>query len=365
MKNLSKNLVNTLSKITNRDVSGLILVPGANMKYFTGFHTKPSERLTVALYNLDGDSALIVPKIDKEKAETTSSVDNIYSYTDEDGPLEIVKKVIDNLHLRGKLIGADGNISLCIMNVFDKPSLIVKFRDVSDILLCSRKVKESTEIEKIRNACTILSTTFTNIDLFIESGITEREASVRMVTELVRKGADDASCVVLSGPNTSIPHLESSSKRIKKNEVVVTDAWCTYGGYFADVTRTVFTGKPDIEKRNMYNIVKKAQKKSINAIQDGVRVDKVDRAARSIITMSGYGKYYTHRTGHGLGLDVHEGPYIQQGSESRLKRNMVVTIEPGIYIPHKFGIRLEDDIMVSLDCAEVLTDVPNDLLIIH
>jgi Xaa-Pro aminopeptidase len=200
---------------------------------------------------------------------------------------------------------------------------------------------------------------------FIQPGVSESSISFEIEKTIKQSGGESVPfCLVLSGSNSALPHGETSNRKIDKKDVVLMDVGAVYEGYYADLTRTVFVGEATKIQRKIYETVLKAQEAAIKTIKPGVKAEQVDMAARKIIEDSGYGKYFTHRTGHGLGLDVHEEPYITLGNKTVLKSGMTFTIEPGIYFPGKFGVRIEDDISVSKTQGELLSNLCKEILII-
>ncbi|MCL5067212.1 MAG: M24 family metallopeptidase, partial [Thaumarchaeota archaeon] len=170
-------------------------------------------------------------------------------------------------------------------------------------------------------------------------------------------------CAVQSGANSAIPHHETSTRKIRKGDLVVVDISISGpAGYFADYTRTYSIGKPGKLQREVYEIVKKAQADAVEAAKSGVEAGLVDSAARSVIEKSGYGKYFFHRTGHGIGLEVHEAPWIRNGNQMKLLSGMAFTIEPGIYLSGKFGVRIEDNLLVEDSKTVDMTKLGHDLI---
>jgi Xaa-Pro dipeptidase len=171
-------------------------------------------------------------------------------------------------------------------------------------------------------------------------------------------------CLVLSGANSALPHGETSNRKVSENDVVLMDVGAVYGGYYGDLTRTIFVGEATKKEKDIYDVVDQAQETAIRCVRPGIKAEEVDAAARKVMENAGYGKYFTHRTGHGIGLEVHEEPYIVQGNKTMLKPGMTFTIEPGIYFFKKFGVRIEDNIAVSQTKGRMLSRISKELVVI-
>jgi Xaa-Pro aminopeptidase/Xaa-Pro dipeptidase len=218
----------------------------------------------------------------------------------------------------------------------------------------SRKVKDSTEIRVIAQAAGILDKLFAVCEKRIADGITERQLQAKLLYEAMTMGAYPPSyrytlspLIVASGINSSLPHAEPTDRRIRKGDLVTVDLTLRFKGYVADSTRTFAVDGVNVKMRKVYDIVKEAQEAGLDAVRHGVKCGDVDRACRSLIERKGYGKYFIHSTGHGIGLEVHEPPWLRMKSDELLEKNMAVTVEPGIYIPKKFGVRIEDSLIVD------------------
>ena len=220
-----------------------------------------------------------------------------------------------------------------------------------------RAVKEGEELETLRKSCRMAAKAFGIVRPYIKTGCTEIAISRRLEDAMQAMGAKGPSfdLIVGFGPNSALPHHVTSERRLKKNEAVLMDYGCIYGGYCSDITRTFFSGRPTEEFRKVYSIVERSQKAGLAALRPGVKGRDVDAASRRVISDAGYGQYYIHSTGHGVGLEIHEAPWCNTRSEEILKAGMAVTVEPGIYLNGKFGVRIEDSALVTKTGCEVLT----------
>ena len=227
-----------------------------------------------------------------------------------------------------------------------------------------RNIKDEKEIKYISKACDIASKCYKHILTFIKPGMREKEIENEMISYMKSLGASKESfdIIVASGKRGALPHGAASNKRIKNGEFVTIDFGCIYKGYCSDITRSFMVGESSREMKKIYNVVKKAQKLAIEGIKEGVRASEIDKIARDYIESKGYGKYFTHSSGHGLGIEVHDPISVSKVSDIVLEENMVITIEPGIYIPNVGGIRIEDDVLVTKDGYRVLTKASKKLI---
>lgn len=220
-----------------------------------------------------------------------------------------------------------------------------------------RAVKEGAEIETLRKSCRIAAKAFGLVKPYIKTGCTELSVFRRLEDTMQAMGAKGNSfnLIVGFGPNSAMPHHETSERKLKNNETVLLDYGCVYGHYCSDITRTYFHGKPTGEFKKVYSIVAASQKAGLAKVRAGVKARDVDAACRNLISDAGYGQYFIHGTGHGIGLEIHEFPRLNTKFEAVLRAGMAVTVEPGIYLHGKFGVRIEDSVLVTKTGCDILT----------
>lgn len=237
---------------------------------------------------------------------------------------------------------------------------------LSDLICSARSIKTHDEIECILKAQRCAEGAFDNILNFIRVGVTEREIKLRLEYEMQRLGAEGMSfdTIAVSGQNTSMPHGVPSERAVEQGDFITMDFGGVYEGYCSDMTRTVAVGFVSEEMEKVYNTVLKAQLSAIDTIGCGIEAKTVDAAARNIIEKAGYGKCFMHSTGHGVGLEVHEAPNLSPNSSEILKLGNVITIEPGIYIEGKFGVRIEDMLYITENGVRNLTNSQKNLIIL-
>lgn len=278
-----------------------------------------------------------------------------------DALLEIIMSAgISHLGFEGDYLTY--NQFLEIKNKFSGVKLKPLNNFVGELRLC----KDANEIRFIEEAVRFADNAFDRVLPLIRPGIPEREVAVELEYLMRRMGSDGIafSIIVASGYRSAMPHGVASCKLIQQGELVTIDMGAVCKGYHSDITRTVVIGKPDMMQEEIYNIVLQAQIKAISGIKAGVRASDIDHNARQFIKMKGYGDNFGHGTGHGLGLDIHEGPRLSSKEDTILKKGMVVTVEPGIYIPGWGGVRIEDTVLVEENSCRVLTKTPKEKLMV-
>ena len=236
-----------------------------------------------------------------------------------------------------------------------KKNKVSVFADNKTVLE-KRKIKSKEEIKNIKKACDIVSEVFETVKKKVVSGMTELDIHFKIEEEFAKKHVIQSfKTIVASGPNSANPHHVSGNRKIQKNDIVLIDMGCVYNGYCSDLTRTFFVGREDKNKRKVWDIVKKAHDNALENVKQDMKASDIDLFARDTIKQTGYDKNFIHTTGHGVGLDIHEAPVIGSKSKDILKEGMIITIEPGIYLDKKFGVRIEDTVLVTKNGYKVLT----------
>ena len=272
-----------------------------------------------------------------------------------------------NLLRHGWRIGFDGNTVAfsqykSLKGMFPK----VKFLPKAECIEKIASVKDPFEIEKLKTAIGITDKVFSEIIGLIKPGVRELDISAEISFRQRRHGAeaDAFEPIVASGERSALPHGRATLRKIRKGDLVTLDLGCVYQGYHSDMTRTVFVGRPHPDARKIYGVVLDAQRRAIEAAKSGMKAKDLDAVAREHIKGCGYGKFYKHSLGHGLGLQIHEPPRISAQSTAEMEDGNVVTVEPGIYIPGFGGVRIEDAVVVTNGRCDVLTRSPKDILVL-
>jgi Xaa-Pro dipeptidase len=335
------------------NLEGIILVPGPNLQYVTGVKSMLLERPFLLFLSRDGGTHLVAPTLESGPYFRAPIKINVHSWDDSEGPSRAFKEVAAQLHLKGKW-GVEGRVPFRFIHKIQEyahPDLT----DAEDLLQHIREVKELTEVRALQRAAAILSKSFLRIPDLLRNGIRELELARKISQTIYANGADYVGDVLVqSGEFAADPHHLSSTRKLKRNESIVVDSECTIGGYYSDITRTFMMGK-DRAFENLYGIVLASQEAAIKLSTNGATVASIDGAARSYLKTRGLDQYFIHRTGHGLGLEVHEAPYIIPEGRTLVRPSMVFTIEPGVYIPTKMGVRIEDDVLSTDGAGKVMT----------
>jgi len=338
----------------------LAVVPGPNLYYITSKKFHLSER-PVVLFIEEYNLTFILPELESQKLEGLG-VDSL-TYSDVSGPQSAFDIFFENKQF--KKIGIESRIMRHLeLNLIDRQG-----SEIVDSMFMFAKLrtkKSNDEIKLIEEAVSIAEKSLNSIINKLNSGISEKDFASQLVMELLKNGSESElpfSPIVASGANAANPHHFPTDKIISENELVIIDWGANYQGYFSDITRTFATGK-DIDSKllDAFESVRLANEAARVKSAHGVTAGDVDFAARSIIDKRGFGEYFIHRTGHGLGLEIHEEPNIKQNEDFLLNEGNIYTIEPGIYLPGLGGIRIEDDVLIESSGARSLTTIPRDLI---
>jgi Xaa-Pro aminopeptidase len=344
-------------------VDALIVTPSADLEYLVGYEAPLLERLTALVLRPDAAPVLVVPTLERPRAEASSAggLVELAVWADGQDPFDVVRGVI---HGGGTYGVTDTMWAMHVLGLRDAlPDST--FVLASAVMSKLRIRKDPSEIDLLAKAGRSADESFARIIQESFQGRTERDVSRALARHLVETGHELADFgIVGSGPNGASPHHEAGARVIQSGETVVLDFGGRLTGYFSDITRTVSVGEPSGETKEIHEIVREAQEAAFRAAGPGVPAQDVDRAARAVITDAGYGDAFIHRTGHGIGLEVHELPYIVEGNTQPLEPGMCFSIEPGIYFEGRFGVRIEDQVAVIEDGAIRLNNAPRDLVVV-
>ena len=355
--------VQNLMRLDN--VDALLLSVGADLPYFIGYEAMPLERLTMLIIRDEGNPTLVIPKLERARVTERPTIFNIREWGETEDPIEIVATA-----LTGSVRVAIGDTTwtrFTIELLKRMPSIdLLRANPITSQL---RSIKSTEELERLQQAASAVD----KIAYRLQNGQieligkTEREISEELGRQIISEGHSKVNfAIVAAGENAASPHHEAGERRIQKSEIVLCDFGGTmYGddgvGYCSDVTRCVWTGNPPQEFVEMYGVLQEAQRKQVQEATHGTPAQQVDRVGRQIISAAGYGEFFVHRTGHGIGVEAHEEPYIVEGNVDPIQSGNVFSIEPGIYIPQKWGIRLEDIVAVTESGPLSLNTVNHDL----
>ena len=357
--------LNAIMRAESIDV--LALIPGPNHRYLTGAEHYVLERPIVTFYPLDQKPVAVIPELEIPLFKRHPAPAELISYTDAEGYEGAFRSAMERIGLRGKIIGVEG----LFMRFFEgevirqcAPAATVV--DASTPLAELRLRKDAGEIASLRRAIEISERALQAMLDEVEVGMSEIEAAAILEDQIRALGGDGLSfgTILHAGVNTPLPHSGPLDYRIQHSDPLIVDFGATFNGYCADITRTVFVGEASAEQREFYAVVQAANEAGRRAARPGVTCESVDVAARQVFIDAGYEHLIRHRTGHGLGMEAHEAPYIVIGNQQVLEPGMVFTIEPGIYRMGEIGVRIEDNMLITEDGAESLTTFTRDLLIV-
>lgn len=350
-------------------LDAIAINPGPSLFYLTGLNFHLMERPTVLLLAPPATPALVMPVLEMPKVASSRLPLTPFAFGDNSQTWdEVFTQAAAALHLDGKRIGVEPTrlrfLELSYLNHAAPKATFVSGESVFSQL---RIQKDAEEIAAMRQAAIIAQKALTATLPMAKPGVTERELAAELAIQLLRAGSDSElpfAPIVASGPNSANPHAVPSDRKVEKGDLLLFDWGASYRGYASDITRTFGVGQLSDELRQIYQLVKEANAAGQAAGHPGLRAGDVDHAARGVIQRGDYGPFFTHRTGHGLGMEGHEAPYMFAENEMLLQEGMVYTVEPGIYLPGKGGVRIEDDMVVTADGATSLTDYSRELTIL-
>lgn len=363
-------LLKQMDKLTNLmknyGIDILVIGPSCDLQYLTGIDPFVDERFKALFILQDKRCFYIAPEVYYEETIELLGQDiDIIKWGDSEGFISAIIKADEKYCLNGKNIGVHDGIQA--VNLIDISTIInAKFLNGTIVMESLKLIKDEDSKKNLRKAALIADETFKNIIKFIKPNMTEYDIKVKLEELLMEHGGQGLAfeTIIASGPNSSKPHYNKYDRVIEKNDVIIMDFGCKYNGYCSDMSRTVFVGEPTEEQKKIYSIVLEANTKGEACAKKGVTAEVVDRAARNVIKEAGYSEYFINRTGHGIGTAVHEGPFIKEGNKQILDDGMAFSIEPGIYIPGKFGMRVENIVLINEGIGEVLNKATKDMIII-
>lgn len=349
-----------------QNIDIIIVMSPVNIHYFTGFQSNPHERFFALVVDSRKDSiSLYVPALDLSAAEERAYVEEIIPVSETEDPYSKLRNAIGS---DVSTFGIEKNvISIYRYEQITKNFSQAKFENIEPFITSRRLIKTNDEISIVRKAVEIIENVMEKGVSKVVPGMTELELKAEMEYQMMVFGASGPAfeTTVLSGEKSALPHGHAGRRKIKKGDFLLIDMGVTVDGYCSDITRTFIVGEGSEKQINIYETVLEANKKAIDALKVGEPLMNIDRAARNHIEERHYGKYFNHRIGHGLGLEVHEAPSIHRKNTEVLESGMLFTIEPGIYIPELGGVRIEDNVYVDKSGQiEVLTSYPKELAFI-
>lgn len=347
-----------------RGVDGLFVGPSADLRYLVGYHALPLERLTLLVVPSEGDAALVVPELEAPRVVASGAADllDVRTWSETEDPFAHVADIV-------RAAGVGGGATFAVQDrLWSAFTLQLQETIPAGGWVAGRTVmrelritKTSEEIEALRRVGRAIDDVHRRVPELLRPGRTEAEVG-RDIAELILGEHDEVNFVIVaSGPNGASPHHETGDRVLEAGDAVVVDIGGTGGGYCSDNTRNYVLGDAPEGYRQLHDVLLAAQRAAVAAVRPGVAAEDVDRAARQVIEDAGYGAYFVHRTGHGIGVEEHEEPWIVGGNDEPLAEGMAFSVEPGIYVPGRYGARIEDIVAVTASGADRLNTVDRDL----
>jgi D-alanyl-D-alanine dipeptidase len=346
-------------------LTGLVITPGYDLRYLVGSRAQTFERLTALVLPASGDPTVVVPRLELASLQGSAVSElglAVRDWVDGDDPYRLVSAALGGgpaatavtdsmpaLHLL-PLAGALGVLPIL----------------ATDVLRGLRMVKEECEIDALRKAGAAIDRVHARVPEFLSPGRTEADVAADIAEAIVAEGHSEVAFIIVgSGPHAADPHHGYSDRELQIGDVVVVDIGGAYEpGYHSDSTRTYSIGEPRSDVAQQYSVLQRAQRAACDAVRPGVTAEQVDAAARDVLAAAGLAEFFVHRTGHGIGLSVHEEPYIVAGNDVPLTAGMAFSIEPGIYFPGRWGARIEDIVVVTEHGARAVNNRPHELIVV-
>ena len=345
-------------------LDGLVVTPGYDLRYLIGSRAQTFERLTALVIPATGQPTLVVPRMELAALKESASTDlglTVRDWVDGESPYDLVALALGG---QGRVAVTDAMPALHLLPLAERLGAVPVL--ATGVLAGLRMVKDDAEIAALRAAGAAIDRVHAQVPTLLRPGRTEAEVAADIAEAIVAEGHSEAAFIVVGcGPNGADPHHACSDRQLQLGDVIVVDiGGPVEPGYHSDCTRTYSLGEPSAEIDTQYAILQRAQAAAVAAVRPGVTAEQVDAAARDVLAAAGLAEFFVHRTGHGIGLSVHEEPYIVAGNDVPLRPGMVFSVEPGIYLPGRWGARIEDIVIVTDDGAESVNHRPRGLTVV-
>lgn len=346
-------------------VAAMLLAPTEQMQYLIGWRTEAHERLLALFLPMEGHPTLLTPSLNAAQARTNpAEITGIMEWRDSPGWRECVASLLKEWRINGRTFAIDDQLPSCHLLAIQHIAPYARYISAGDIMNAMRAEKSEEELQTLSQSAAITDAVYEESLSHLKAGMTELDMQ-EVITHLYDShGVKPAFCIVCFGENSAEPHHEPDETPLQNGDLVLMDIGCIYHGYASDITRMVSFGEPDNERREMYRLVRRAHLAAFDIVKPGVSCEEVDAAARRVIEDAGLGERFFHRTGHGIGLSVHEMPYMVEGNKQKLKVGMCFSIEPGVYFDGQWGIRIENIVAVGEEGGRYLNAIPPEELIV-
>jgi Xaa-Pro dipeptidase len=357
------------TELKNADLHAIVLNPGPSLTYLSGLHFHLMERPVVMFFVPGRSIAIVLPELELQKTKQLPFPVEAFPYGENPSTWDdVFTKAVKTLGLDGKRIGVEPRaMRLLEFRYLKAGAPEADFPDATASLAALRVRKDADEISRMRRAVKIAQDALEATLPLIKIGMTEKVVANELVTQLLRGGSEPEmpfSPIVSSGSNSANPHASPTDRKLQPGDLLVVDWGAAYQGYISDLTRTFAVGDVDVEYHKIHKIVQQANDAGRKSGGPGVPCAEVDKAARKVIEEAGYGAFFTHRTGHGIGMEGHEDPYIRGDNLQLLEPGMAYTVEPGIYLPDRNGVRIEDNMIITESGVESLSDMPREIRVV-
>lgn len=366
---MSTRLEKLYAELEKAGMDAVALNPGPTLTYLSGLKFHLMERPVVMLFAPGQTPAIVLPELESQKAKQLPFPVQAFAYGETPSTWdESFREAAKALELDGKKIGVEPRaMRLLEFQHIKAGAPEADYPDATSVLAALRICKDADEIARMRRAVKIAQDGLEVTLPLIKIGMTEKVIANELVTQLLRFGSEPEmpfSPIVSSGPNSANPHASPTDRKLEVGDLLVVDWGAAYEGYISDLTRTFAVGEVAEEYHKIHKIVQKSNLAGRDAGRPGVPCADVDKAARKVIEDAGYGVYFTHRTGHGIGMEGHEDPYMRGDNMQLLEPGMAYTVEPGIYLPDRNGVRIEDNMIVTESGVESLSDMPREIRVV-
>ncbi|HSB10993.1 MAG TPA: Xaa-Pro peptidase family protein [Blastocatellia bacterium] len=349
---------NARRHMSEAGIDAIFLTGGTSLLYFTGAQWGLSERLFAMVLPAKGEPAWVAPAFEKGRAlEQIKFGNDVRTWHEDESPYALVASILKDRGIVSGKLGVEETVRFVFSDGVAKAAPSIRLTSAEPVTARCRRIKSAHEIELMRLANQITLKAFEIALKSLKEGITHTELSAKVAAAHQQLGARGGA-LVLFAEHSAFPHGTVTPQKLREGDIVLVDGGCSIENYASDITRTTVFGKPTDKQLKVFDIVKRAQAAALKAARPGVACEEVDAAARRVVTDAGYGpdyKYFTHRVGHGIGMDGHEWTYLVRGNKTKLEAGMSFSDEPGIYIPGEFGMRCEDIMVITENGAELLT----------
>jgi len=361
----ARRLAAAAAATADAGLTGLVITPGYDLRYLVGSRAQTFERLTALVLPASGEPTIVVPRLELASLAGSAITElgvTVRDWVDGDDPYQLVSAALGGAPAATAVTDAMPALHLLpLAGVLGVLPILA-----TGILRTLRMVKEECEIDALRKAGAAIDRVHARVPEFLLPGRTEADVAADIAKAIVAEGHSDVAFVIVgSGPHGADPHHGYSDRELRVGDIVVVDIGGAYEpGYHSDSTRTYSIGEPSPDVAQQYSVLQRAQRAAFEAVRPGVTAEEVDAAARDVLAEAGLAEFFVHRTGHGIGLSVHEEPYIVAGNDLPLAAGMAFSIEPGIYFPGRWGARVEDIVVVTEDGAVAVNNRPRELIVV-